>query len=117
LGFALILALVGLRLISTPSTVAGGGVGGVFFPVVAVGAAIGAAVGVPIPGPTSLYAVVGIAALLGSAYKVPLAGVAFVAEATGAPGYVIPGLLAAAIAYLLSGDGSLSHRQRSGRTG
>jgi CIC family chloride channel protein len=114
----LILALIALRLIATPSTAGGGGAGGLFFPTVAIGAAIGGLVGLSIPGPNSLYVVVGIAALLGSAYKVPLAGVAFVAETTGAPGYVIPGLLAAAIAYLLSGEGSLSDRQtRSGRNG
>jgi Mg/Co/Ni transporter MgtE len=59
--------------------------------------------------------VVGIAAFLGGAYKVPLAGVAFVAETTGAPGYIIPGLLAAAIGYLVSGDDSVSDRQRSRR--
>jgi CBS domain-containing protein len=46
---------------------------------------------------------------------VPLAGVAFVAETTGAPGYVIPGLLAAALAYLVSGRMSLSQRQRAVR--
>jgi chloride channel protein, CIC family len=60
--------------------------------------------------------VVGIAAFLGGAYKVPLAGVAFVAETTGAPGYIIPGLLAAALGYVVSGRTSLSGRQRYRRT-
>jgi len=64
------------------------------------------------PGPPSLFAVVGVAAFIGAAYNVPLAGVTFVAETTGAPGYIIPGLLAAAIAYLVSGRRSLSDHQR-----
>ena len=65
----------------------------------------------------SLFAVVGIAAFVGCAYKVPLAGVAFVAETTGAPGYVIPGLLAAALGYLVSGRWSISEHQRFRRAG
>jgi CIC family chloride channel protein len=77
-----------------------------------MGASIGGAVGHAIPGPASLFAVAGIAAFLAGSYKVPLAGVTFVAEATGAPGYIIPGLIAAAVGYLASGSSSLSHRQR-----
>src|SRR5437588_2752116 len=73
-----------------------------------MGAAVGGAVSHLVPGSATLFAVVGIAAFLGGAYKVPLAGVAFVAETTAAPAYIIPGLLAAAIAYLASGRGSLS---------
>ncbi len=50
---------------------------------------------------------------LSGVYKVPLAGFTFVAETTGAPVYVIPGLLAAAISYLVSGPRSLSSHQRA----
>src|ERR1044071_5574650 len=57
-----------------------------------------------------------MAAFLGGAYKVPLAGVAFVAETTGAPGYIIPGLLGAALGYLVSGNASISGRQRFRRS-
>lgn len=109
--------LLVLKLVSTSVTVGGGGVGGLFFPSVMMGAAVGGALGRVLPGPPSLFAVVGIAAFLGGAYKVPLAGVAFVAETTGAPGYVIPGLLAAALGYLVSGPGSVSLRQRFRRRG
>jgi chloride channel protein, CIC family len=73
--------------------------------------ALGAAIG-RFLDPASLFAVVGIASFLGSAYNVPLAGVTFVAETTGAPGYIIPGLLAAAVAYLVGGRRSLSEHQR-----
>ncbi len=111
IGAGMLLALLVLKLVATPSTIAGNGVGGLFFPAVMMGAATGGIIGHVVPGPASLFAVVGIAAFLGGAYKVPLAGVAFVAEATGAPGYIIPGLLAAALGYLLSGRRSLSAHQ------
>jgi CIC family chloride channel protein len=115
LGPWLLLALLALKIASTSATAAGNGVGGLFFPSVMMGAAAGGALGHLVPGPPSLFAVVGIAAFLGGAYKVPLAGVAFVAETTGAVGYIIPGLLAAALGYLVSGDASLSERQRPRR--
>ncbi|MHB8512282.1 MAG: chloride channel protein [Actinomycetota bacterium] len=113
LGLSLLLVLLALKMLAVASTTAGNGVGGLFFPSVMLGAALGGAVGHAVPGPSSLFAIAGIAAFIGGAYKVPLAGVAFVAEATGAPGYIVPGLLAAALGYLVSGQGSLSHRQRS----
>ncbi|HJT38520.1 MAG TPA: chloride channel protein, partial [Actinomycetota bacterium] len=112
IGPWLLVALFALKVVGTSATAGGSGVGGLFFPSVLMGAAIGGAVGHLVPGPASLFAVAGIAAFLGGSYKVPLAGVAFVAEATGAPGYIIPGLIAAAIGYLVSGSASLSHRQR-----
>jgi chloride channel protein, CIC family len=112
IGPWLLLALLGMKIVATTSTATGNGVGGLFFPSVLMGATVGGIVGHVVPGPASLFAVVGIAAFLGGSYKVPLAGVAFVAEATGAPGYIIPGLIAAALAYLASGRSSLSHRQR-----
>jgi CBS domain-containing protein len=112
IGAWLLVALIAMKMVATTATAAGNGVGGLFFPSVLMGAALGGAMGHVLPGPPSLFAVVGMAAFLGGAYKVPLAGVAFVAETTGAPGYIIPGLVAAAIAYIASGRDSLSHRQR-----
>jgi H+/Cl- antiporter ClcA len=113
LGVGMLVALLAMKMVATPTTTGGNGVGGLFFPAVMMGAAAGGALGHVVPGPASLFAVVGMAAFLGGAYKVPLAGVAFVAEATGAPGYIIPGLLAAALGYLFSGPDSLSGHQRA----
>lgn len=58
---------------------------------------------------------VGIAAFLGAGYRTPLAGVAFVAEATGQPGFLVPALLAAAVAQLAMGRRSFSLYQHSER--
>ena len=58
--------------------------------------------------------VVGVAAFLGAGYRVPLAGVMFVAEATGHPGFVVPGLLAAVAAELVMGRSSVTAYQEVG---
>jgi chloride channel protein, CIC family len=62
---------------------------------------------------TSLFVVVGVSAFLGAGYRVPLAAVMFVAEATGRPGFVVPGLLAAVAAELVMGRSSVTTYQKS----
>jgi CIC family chloride channel protein len=111
---ALVAAILVLRCIATTTTVAGGGVGGLFIPLVVAGALLGRIVGGAVNAlDTSLFTVIGIAAFLGAGYRVPLAAVVFVAEATGRPGFVVPGLLAAVIAELLMGGKSVTIYQRA----
>ena len=117
-ALAIILSLFVLRALATASAVAGGGAGGLFVPLVVQGALLGAAAaslfGV---ADTSLFPVLGIAAFLGAGYRVPLAAVVFVAESTGRPGFVVPGLIAAASAQLMMGRMSVSTHQRAPRAG
>jgi CIC family chloride channel protein len=113
LAVDLMLALFALKLAATIVTATSNGVGGLFFPSVLMGATLGGVLGHVVSGPPSLFAVIGIAAFLSGSYNVPLAGVVFVAEATGAPGYIVPGLIAAALAYIVGGAHSLSHGQRA----
>lgn len=114
----IIVALATLRAFATAATVAGGGVGGLFIPLVIQGALVGRAVtGIFDPVNATLFPVVGIAAFLGAGYGVPLAGVVFVAEATGRPGFVVPGLIAAVVAQLVMGRGSVSPFQSARRVG
>jgi CIC family chloride channel protein len=103
------------RCCATATTVAGGGVGGLFIPLVVAGALLGRAT-VEIFGDThtTLFVVVGVAAFLAAGYRVPLAAVMFVAETTGRPGFVVPGVIAAVIAELVMGHASVSRYQRSG---
>ncbi len=109
---ALLLALLVLRCLATGATVAGGGVGGLFVPLVVAGALLGRAFAAVIgPADNSLFVVVGIAAFLGAGYRVPLAAVMFVAETTGRPGFIVPGLIAAVVAELLMGRSSASAYQ------
>ena len=115
-ALALLVALFVVRCTATWVTLAGGGVGGLFIPLVTQGAILGQIVQAVVhannPG---LFPTVGIAAFLGAGYRTPLAGVAFVAEATGQPGFVVPALLAAAAAQLAMGRWSFSKYQHEQR--
>lgn len=113
-----IVALGTLRVVGTVAVVGGGGTGGLFIPLVIQGALVGRAVGGAFEvGTTTLFPVVGMAAFLGAGYRVPLAAVVFVAEFTGRPGFVVPGLIAAVVAQLVMGHASISPYQVAGRTG
>jgi CIC family chloride channel protein len=83
-----------LRCLATSATVAGGGVGGLFIPLVVAGALAGATIGGAVNrGDLELFIVVGVAAFLGAGYRVPLAAVMFVAtdsHTTSALGSTIP---------------------------
>jgi CIC family chloride channel protein len=84
-------------------------------PLVVAGALLGRLAGGAIgaTNPT-LFVIIGVAAALGAGYRVPLAAVTFVAEATGRPGFVVPGLLAAVGADLVMGASSVTRYQQSG---
>jgi CIC family chloride channel protein len=105
-----------LRALATLLGVIGGGMGGLFIPLVTQGAIVGSIFEriADAPNPR-LFPTIGIAAFLGAGYRTPLAGVAFVAEATGEPGFLVPALLAAAAAQLVMGGKSFSTYQRHER--
>ncbi len=113
-GLWLVAAILVLRCLATSTTVAGGGVGGLFIPLVVAGALAGRIVGGAVHAlDTSLFTVIGVAAFLGAGYRVPLAAVVFVAEATGRPGFIVPGLLAAVVAELVMGRSSVTTYQQA----
>src|SRR5205823_11750155 len=117
-GLALVLGLLVMRAVATTTTLFGGGVGGLFIPLVIEGALLGRAVGGLFGDPgASLFPVIGIAAFLGAGYRTPLAAVMFVAESTGRPGFVVPGLVAAVVAQLAMGRSSVSEYQVAARAG
>ncbi len=108
---AVLLSVLVLRCVATATSVAGGGVGGLFVPLVVAGALLGRAFGVAVGSTDSLFLVIGIAAFLGAGYRVPLAAVVFVAETTGRPGFVVPGLIAAVVAELVMNRTSVTAYQ------
>lgn len=111
-----LLGLFAIRAIATWVSLAGGGVGGLFIPLVTQGAIVGALFQQFVPTTNDhLLPTIGIAAFLGAGYRTPLAGVAFVAEATGQPGFVVPALLAASTAQLVMGSQSFSVYQQPER--
>ncbi|MEC8485645.1 MAG: chloride channel protein, partial [Actinomycetota bacterium] len=109
----LLIAVFIIRSFASAATLVGGGVGGVFIPLVVGGAIVGRAVGEVVhPERFSLYTLIGIAAFLGAGYRVPLAAVMFVAESTGRPNFIVPALFAAVAAELVMGEQSITAFQR-----
>jgi hypothetical protein len=60
---------------------------------------------------TLLFPVIGAAAFLGAGYRTPIAAVVFVAEVTGGPGFIVPALIATAVAQLVMGRQSITSHQ------
>ncbi|MGD9796394.1 MAG: chloride channel protein [Acidimicrobiia bacterium] len=112
-GARLLALVLVLRCLVTSIALTGGGVGGVFIPLVAAGALMGRIVDGWIGGaePT-LFTVIGVTAFLGAGYRVPLAAVMFVAETTGRPGFIVPALIAAVASELVMGTASVTAYQR-----
>ncbi|HEY4377979.1 MAG TPA: chloride channel protein, partial [Acidimicrobiales bacterium] len=116
-AFLTVLAVFLLRALATSVVVGGGGVGGLFVPLVVQGALTGAAFGALIHAPdATFFPLLGVAAFLGAGYRVPLAAVVFVAETTGRAGFVVPALIAAATSQLLMGEYSVTPYQEGART-
>jgi len=116
----LVLLLFVLRAVATVLTVAGGGAGGLFIPLVIEGALLGRALGGLFrasAAASNFFPLIGVSAFLGAGYRVPLAGVMFAAEASGRPGFIVPGLIAAVVAQLFMGTASASAYQVATRSG
>ncbi len=114
---ALVALLFALEFVATLATVAGGGAGGLFIPLVVQGWLLGrVAEGVVRTG-TSLFPVVGAAAYLGAGYRTPIAAVVFVTEATRGPGFIVPALVATAVSQLVMGRASVASYQVPRRVG
>ena len=111
-SFAVVMAVLAIRCAGSALGVAGGGAAGLFVPLVVGGTLIGrAAAGLIDPKNITLFSVIGAAAFLGAGYRVPLAAVMFVAETTGHPGFIVPGLIAAVAAELVMGTSSITSYQ------
>jgi CIC family chloride channel protein len=114
----LVALLLVARAFATAYTVAGGGAGGLFIPLVVEGAILGRLVAeISTVTRTTLFPLVGAAAFLGAGYRTPIAGVMFVAESTGHPGFVVPGLIATVFAQLVMGQRSVTEYQQPIRGG
>ena len=105
-----------VKLLATVITFGMGGVGGLFVPSATIGAALGAACDVMFhPSQPGLFTLVGIAAFTGASYNSLLFAAVFIAEATGSPAMVVPGLIASSVAFLVAAGISNSESQREHR--
>jgi chloride channel protein, CIC family len=95
-----------------------GGVGAMFVPLLLLGESLGRVFGqsVVYAQAVDLYCAIGMAAFIAAGYKTPLAAVAFVAETTGTPAFLIPTLIGSAVAYAVSGEASVVFSQRLRQT-
>jgi len=108
----LLIAVFVLRALGPSVAIAGGGVGGLFIPLMAAGAVVGRLFADAAPGDeVVLYVIVGAASMLGAGYAVPLTAVVFVAEYTGQAAVIVPGLLAMAAVRMVVGSRSVSGGQ------
>jgi len=107
----LVVLLLVIRAAALSLALAGGGVGGVFIPLFVEGWILGTAVELVVSSHSLLFPVIGAAAFLGAGYRTPIAAVVFVAEVTGAPGFIVPALIATAVAQLLMGGQSITTHQ------
>ena len=110
------LAIFCAKLLATVVTFGSGGVGGLFLPSATIGAALGAmADHLLAPSVPGLFTLIGIAAFTGASYNSLLFSAVFVAEASGNPMLVVPGLLASSAAFLTSLGVSNSSAQKDER--
>jgi CIC family chloride channel protein len=112
-GFWPIIVIIVLRLVATPAAVAGGGAGGVFVPLIVLGALLGAAGGEAFPGLFGPWAVAaGAAAVLGAGYRVPLSAATWIVAVEGSGGGLVLGLLTLVVAEGIMGAASVTPYQR-----
>ncbi|MCL1909122.1 MAG: chloride channel protein [Holophagaceae bacterium] len=102
-GWALM--FLALKLFATALTFAGGGVGGLWLPCLAMGASLGSAVAgaFGVSNPACLI-LVGASAFVGSVHHTLLVPVVFLAETTAQASLVVPALVGTAVAFLISSD-------------
>ncbi|MGB9622852.1 MAG: chloride channel protein, partial [Candidatus Bathyarchaeia archaeon] len=98
-----LLSIILLKIFATSITLNMGGSGGLFVPSIYVGATLGALYSKCVLNtPNEIIVMAAMAALIASTNKTMLASIAFVAETTG-PSSIITTMIAASIAYLISG--------------
>ncbi|HTV21644.1 MAG TPA: chloride channel protein [Polyangiaceae bacterium] len=102
-----VLALGGLKLVATLFSYSSGGAGGLFAPVLFLGAMLGAAVGhvdSAAFGHSQLgaFALVGMGALFAGVLRAPLTSVLIIFEMTGGYGLVLPLMIANTSAYVVA---------------
>lgn len=108
IGVGMLLAIAGVKVITTSFTIGSGGSGGVFGPSMVIGGCLGAAVGqllhqafpdwVPIP---QTYAIVGMAGFFAGCAHAPFSTIIMVSEMTGDYHLLMPTMWVSTLTFLL----------------
>jgi CIC family chloride channel protein len=101
MSFALLLSLALAKVFAMSLTVGSGGSGGVFAPVLYVGAMLGGACASLAGLPAAPFVIVGMAAVFAGAGRVPIATMMMVTEMTGGYTLLVPAALAVMVSYLV----------------
>lgn len=109
LPLALLIALIGAKVVATSLTLGSGGSGGIFSPSLFMGAMLGGAVGTiahrilpDVTGPSGAYALVAMAAVFGGVAHAPIASILIIFEMTDDYRIILPLMTAVVISTLLS---------------
>jgi CIC family chloride channel protein len=124
LAYRTMAVLILAKIVVTSLTIGSGGSGGVFAPGLVIGGALGGASfallsgHVPaMPATAGPFVIVGMMALFGGIANAPVAVTLMVVEMTGELTMVVPAMLAASMAYLVSGQRGIYENQVDAREG
>ncbi|NQV28114.1 MAG: chloride channel protein [Rhodopirellula sp.] len=118
IGVPLLLAIAGVKILTTSFTIGSGGSGGVFGPSMVIGGCLGAAVGVAFhelwpevvtrPEP---FALVGMAGFFAGAANTPISTIIMVSEMTGDYSLLLPTTLCSTLCFVLARRWKLYEKQ------
>lgn len=105
-----LLLLIVFKMIATSVTIAAGGIGGIFAPVLFIGSMIGHCYGLvinalgitKIPVSVSQFTLVGMAGLMAGVMHAPLTAIFLIAEITSGYSLFVPLMITAAISYVIT---------------
>jgi chloride channel protein, CIC family len=108
-AWKLLFVLAALKLFSTSASFVSGAPGGLFAPILFMGAMLGGAVGgvehlvfPSFAGPVGSFALVGMGTLFAGILRVPMTSIFMVVEITGDYSVIVPVMISNAIAYVIS---------------
>jgi CIC family chloride channel protein len=122
LPLKVLVLLVPAKILATSLTISSGGSGGVFAPSLVIGGVTGAVfadlvnrVAPQLAPPTAACVLVGMGGFFAGVAKVPIASLIMVAEMSGSYGLLVPMMLVASVAFLLTRGVSIYEAQVPGR--
>lgn len=117
-GIPLLLAIAGVKILTTSLTISSGGSGGVFGPSMVIGGCVGAAVGLVfhdfwpelVPNPES-FAIVGMAGFFAGCAHAPFSTIIMVSEMTGGYGLLLPTMWVSTLTFVMGRPWKLYSKQ------